>query len=159
VTDLPPPPVEWVFAGGRWWVFRWVLPAVIVGALITLFYAQWRADPLWISANPLYVWGAIFGALAAEFMVFYAFPSVRRIGLSPLYLVVDIGFQKFTYSWPEVQEISRTRVEHFRWSRVSTVNRTRISVGSGIFKNWYGLSSRQGDRLVEFLRIYRGSPP
>jgi hypothetical protein len=93
------------------------------------------------------------GALAVEYVFLYAFPSVRRIGISPLYLVVDIGFQKFTYPWPELKLVTRTRVEQHRWNQVSCVSRTRISVGSGIFTNWFALSPQQGDRVAQFLRI------
>jgi len=153
MVDTPPPPVEWVLAGKRWWLIRIAAPIIVVGVVLTIFYMEWRADPLWVTTNALYAWGLVFGALAVEFVLLYVFPSVRRIGISPLCLVVDIGITRFTYSWQDVNKITRTRVNSFRWNQVSSVSRTRISVGSGLFTNWFALTPQQGDRLAQFLRI------
>jgi len=153
MTDEPPPPVEWVPSGKRWWVVRIVIPVIIVALLATFLYLQWSSSPSWNSANYALRYGATFGALVLEFVFLYAFPSVRRIGISPLYLVVDIGIAKFTYSWPELTQITRTQVHRFRWNQVSSVNRTRIDVGRGVMVNSFALSPQQGDRLAQFLRI------
>lgn len=153
VANIATPPVEWVPAEGRWWVIRIVVPAVTVAILLTFFFFEWRIDPTWAAANSLYAYALIFGALAVEFIFLYAFPSVRRIGISPLCLVVDVGIRRFSYPWPEVKQVTRTRVQQFRWNQVSSVSRTRISVGSGVFMNWFALSPQQGDRLAQFLRI------
>jgi len=153
MTDIPPPPVEWVPGGRSWWVIRVGVPAIALGVLLSFFYTEWRTDPSWASTNGPLGWGLVFGTLAVEFVFLYAFPSVRRIGISPLCLVVDIGITKFTYSWQDVNKITRTRVNKFRWNQVSSVSRTRISVGSGFFMNWFALSPQQGDRLAQFLRI------
>jgi hypothetical protein len=153
VVDITPPPVEWVKGGGRWWVTRVGVPAIVTATLIGFFLIEWRTDPVWATNNSFYGFGLILCATAVESVFIYSFPSVRRIGISPLCLVVDVGLQKFTYSWTDVKEVTRTRVGRFRWNQVSSVSRTRISVGSGLFRNWFSLSAEQGDRLAQFLRI------
>lgn len=153
MAGISPPPVEWIAAEGRWWVIRIVFPVVVIAALLVFLYAEWGVNPSWTGANPIIADWCILGVVALEFFLLYAVPSVRRIGISPLCLVVDIGIKKFTYSWTDVNSITRTRTNRFRWNQVSSVSRTRISVGSGLFMNWFTLSPQQGDRLAQFLRI------
>lgn len=153
VVDTPPPPVEWVPAETRWWVIRVVVPVIVIAILLAILYLEWSANAGWATTHPLYAWGLVFSGLAVEYVFLFAFPSVRRIGISPLSLVVDVGFAKHTYSWTEVNSVTRTRVNRFRWNQLSSVSRTRISVGSGVFANWFELSPQQGDRLARFLRI------
>lgn len=153
MADILPPPVEWVPAGSRWWVIRIVVPGIVIATLLCVFYLEWRANPSWAATNALYAWGLVLAALAVEFTFLYAFPSVRRIGFSPVLLVVDIGITKYTYSWMEVNQVTRVQVNRFRWNQVSSVSRTRISVGSGLFTSSFALSPQQGDRLAQFLRI------
>ena len=153
MVDLPPPPVEWVSAGGRWWVVRIGVPVMVFVVYFAAFFVELRTDPSWAASNPLYFWPLVVLAIAVEFLLVYAFPSVRRIGLSPLYLVVDVGVSKFSYSWADVRQVTRTRVQRFRWNQVSSISQTRVSVGSGAFRTSFALSPEQGDRLAKFLRI------
>jgi hypothetical protein len=153
VSDLPPPPVEWVSARGRWWVFRFGVPAIVVGILLAFFFYEWATDPSWAEANFLYAELMVLGALGVDAILLWKHPSVRRIGISPLYLAVDIGIIEFTYSWPEVRQVTRVRIDRFRANQLDSASRTRIAVGSGLSRTWYTLSLQQGDRLARFLRI------
>jgi hypothetical protein len=103
--------------------------------------------------SALYFDVTIFALLAIEFTFIYAFPSVRRLGISPAGLVVDVGLRKLSYPWPSLESITRTHVSRFRWNQVSSVSRTRITLGSGLSRNTFTLSAYQGERLASFLRI------
>ena len=119
--------------------------------MLALAFLVWQLSP----AGPIspYLSPLILGVLAVELAILYAFPSVRRIGLSPLCLVVDTGIRKFTYPWADVHQVTRKRTERFRWTGTDASTVTRISVGAGFADTWFTLSPTQGERLARFLRI------
>ena len=149
------PPIEWVPAESRWWVFRFVIPAIVLGLTIIMGFVLWSTAPTLpeTTAGYLAVQAFLLGMVFAAFYVMYAFPSVRRIGFSPEWLIVDVGLRKFKYRWDDLHGVTRTQVTRFRWYEVSSVSRTRISVGSGFPSYTVTLSPQQGDRLARFLRI------
>lgn len=150
------PPTEWVGAENRWWLARIVVPvavlAVVIPVALWFLYVTWWGPPLTV-AQSLSFAGVFIGGFAVEVVILFLFPSVRRIGISPTSLIVDTGYHKFRYPWSELQAVTRTRVNQFRSSQVSSVSRTRISIGSGLFLNFFTLSPIQGERLAQFLRI------
>jgi hypothetical protein len=102
----------------------------------------------------LYFWDAlVFGTLGVELLLLYAVPSVRKIGFSPTWFIVDIGVRQLRYSWREVHQITRTHRARYGSSRVSSVTHTRVLVGDGLRLSSYALTSLQGDRLARFTRI------
>ena len=147
------PPIEWVSAGGRWWLFRIVIPAVVAAVAGLVLYLGWFVIGMGSRTSFAFVEVGLLILLGVEFVFLYVFPSVRRIGISPKGLIVDVGFRKVGYPWSHVNDVTRTQVNHYRWNQVSSVSRTRISVGSGLSKNTFTLSPSQGERLANFLRI------
>lgn len=151
----PRPPIEWVPSEKQWWVVRIVVPAVVTAAVVLVIVRMWflsGGQPP-TAAQSAIIWGLIIGELAVIYLTLFAFPSVRRIGISPMCLIVDTGLQRFTYSWSDLRRVARTEVRQFRWNQVSSVSGTRISVGSIPFVTYFTLSPNQGDRLAQFLRI------
>ncbi|MGP8076464.1 MAG: hypothetical protein ACLP8Y_07020 [Thermoplasmata archaeon] len=149
------PPIEWVSAGTRWWVVRIVIPVIILAIALTVFIVGVATAPSWAASTTHQVLldGFIVCALAVDLYCLSAFPSVRRIGISPKWLIVDVGYRKFRNPWDDLHQIIRTRESRFRWYQVSSVSRTRISVGSGFPSFTVTLSPQQGERLAQFLRI------
>jgi len=153
VPDDTVPPIEWVSAGGHWWVPRIAIPAVVAAIAGLVLYLGWFVAGFGNGSSLGFVDVGLIVLLAIMLLSLYAFPSVRRIGISPKGLIVDVGFRKFGYSWAHVNDVARTQVSHYRWNQVSSVSRTRISVGSGLTQNTFTLSPSQGERLAKFLRI------
>jgi hypothetical protein len=153
VAAFVEPPIEWVSGEKRWWVYRIVIPAIVLAGLLTFFILEWSATSYLTLSNFYFSYALVFVALGVEFGFLYAFPTVRRIGISPTRLIVDIGLHKFRIPWSEVNQVTRTRINRYGWHQVSSVSRTRISVGDGLWRNWFVLSPEQGDRLASFLRI------
>jgi hypothetical protein len=153
MADPPAPPVEWVKGPPYWWLVRFgpacVSAAVSLGIILPLMF---RGGPpsLWLILGVLAV---VELGIAIQYLVYRAYPAVRRLGISPTMLFVDIGLTTQSYGWGDVREVARTQVSAYRWNRVMWSVRTRISVGSGITKNVYSLSPMQGERLARFLRI------
>ena len=147
------PPIEWVPGGRHWWVARVLIPGAVIVLLILFLVGELGYSLFWPAGSFPFTLVVSFAGLAVEFFFLFAIPSVRRIGISPTSLIVDVGVRKLRYPWNEVNQITRTRVDRFRWNQVSSVSRTRISVGAGAWVNWFSLSPEQGDRLARFLRI------
>ena len=156
-TEIPPP-IEWVRGTRGWWVFRYV-PATILGIIIlgllldvVLFSrTYWTTSP-----GFFYFYGIIASGFAIEAVLLSIFPSVRRIGLSPLGFTVDWGIRRVTYPWPRVSEIVRTSTSRYRGSVFRSVGRTRVKV-DGTLGSIYTLTEEQGDSLAGFLHL-RSSP-
>ena len=154
----PEPPIEWVSAEKRWWLSRIVVPVTVVAVLVLvnlwlLYHVWFPLSTPWTLAQMLSLEGVCGGGVAVELAVLYRFPSVRRIGISPTGLVVDVGFRELRYTWPELHEVTRIRVNRFRSSQVGSLSCTRISVGSGWSFSCLTLSPNQGDRLAHFLHL------
>ncbi|MGI0129579.1 MAG: hypothetical protein ACREEC_05445, partial [Thermoplasmata archaeon] len=90
---------------------------------------------------------------AFQFVFLYGLPSLRRIGISPLGIVTDVGVVRTTYPWNELRAVTRTSVTQHSGNGTRTVTRTRIQVGHGLRWQSYALTPSQGDRLARFLRI------
>ena len=147
------PPVEWVPAEQRWWLGRTVGFALIPIVGVTLFALWWRSGSPLTSTWEIGLAGATYGAMGVGFLFMFLFPSVRRLGFSPMYLVVDTGLVEFIYTWADLREVTRTDVRHFRWNRTDSHRRTRIWVNSALGPKCFALTPNQGARLARFLRI------
>jgi hypothetical protein len=149
----PPPPVEWVRSESRWWLARFVFPALLGSLVLSAYFVVFYVNPSWSVFGPVVMLPIVVGCLTSQYTIMHRLPSVRRIGISPTGIVVDVGLVKQSYSWAELRDVTRTHVNELRGSQLVRVDRTRLSVGHGLMRQGYGLSPRQGERLAQFLRI------
>lgn len=153
VANKPPAPIEWVRSEQKWWIPRLVIPVVVVVVLAITLALEFVYGHPWSATTLGWIDALIFGVLAVEFAFIYLYPSVRRLGISPDGLIVDVGFRKIHYPWSQLTHVTRIHVNRFRWTAVSSISRTRISVGSGLTQNYFTLSTLQGERLARFLQL------
>lgn len=148
------PPVEWVPAEQRWWLARIVVGLGLVPIVfLTLFVVWWWAGGPMTWTWELGVAGAAYGTIGVAYLLLFLLPSVRRMGISPMYLQVDTGMGEFTYTWAELREVTRTDVRRFRWNGNDSHRRTRIWVDSLLGPKSFALTPNQGARLARFLRL------
>ncbi len=152
-----PPPLEWVPAENRWWFYRCVAPVVVatcaIGTLVALNALS--LPPASLGWQVLQALGVGMAVLAG-YVVVALFPSVRRLGISPLGIVVGGTLLDTSYSWSDVKQVTRTEVRRADWSSVRVEVRTRLRLKSGIFASEITLTPVQGDRLARFLRLPSG---
>ena len=148
------PPIEWVRGTRRWWVFRYVPATLLVVIIVGLLVDAWfLARVYWFSPPGLfYFWGIFGSGFAIELVLLSIFPSVRRIGLSPLGFIADTGVRRVTYPWPRVSEIVRTSTRRYRASVFRSADRTRVKVDGGL-GGVYALTEEQADSLARFLQL------
>jgi hypothetical protein len=148
-------PIEWVPGARYWWFYRfvpWVALAAVVVEFVAVEYYLTGAPGLYSD----YYWlatGIVLGGVALAIVVPSRFPSVRRIGISPEWFIVDDGLQTHTFGWPDVREVERTRLGHYGWNQHRFEDRTRIHLGYGVPRKVVMLTSYQGDRLARFLHL------
>jgi len=113
-------------------------------------------DPSWIlSASYLVAWyGSIVSFLVVEFLILRFVPSVRRVGVSPGGLVVDIGILKIAHPWSELTQSVRTSEKRYHsQGDTQLISRTRIVFGRSIVRTEFMLSPTQGDLLTRYLHL------
>ncbi len=155
--DPSPPPLEWVPAENRWWFYRWVAPLVVVTCAIVTLVTLSVLSPSPASLG----WQLLRGlgvsmVVLVEYALVALFPSVRRLGISPLGIVVGGTLLDTSYSWSDVKQVTRTEVRRADWSSVRVEVRTRLRLKSGIFASEITLTPVQGERLARFLRLPSG---
>ncbi len=150
--------MEWVPAENRWWFYRWLAPlAVALGGLLTLAALDALAPPD-AGLGWQVAWGPVVIAIPlAEYALIALAPSIRRLGISPLGIVLGGTFLNTSYSWSDVKEVTRTEVRRATWSSVRVEVRTRLRVKSGILASEITLTPNQGERLASFLRLPSGA--
>ncbi len=99
------------------------------------------------------VWGAVgVAAQVTHAYILRSIPSVRRVGVLPGGVVVDLGFSRQYYTWNELHEI--IHLDETRYPRSGTLQhsrRTRIVVGRGGNRTTLALSPGQADFLIDHM--------
>lgn len=152
-TDVHP--VEWVDGPRYWWAIRWIpgsVFAVTFGSLLA--YVVLFDRRAFLSLTVLAVFdGSFFAILGAGIVLLYWMPSLRRMGISSDGLIVDVGGHQVGYRWEEVHPIVRSKASGSGDVRTVPAIETRIVVGRRVSKNYFVLSSEQGDRLARYLKL------
>lgn len=133
-----------------------IAPAIAVVAAGVMLYWEWITVGAALGSSALVFASGeavILGAVVFVFLSVAFLPSVRRLGISPDGIELDVGVRKFHYSWDGVREVTRTHTRRFRRDGSDSIVVTRVSVGYGWTENRFRLSANQGDRLAHFMRI------
>jgi len=155
VNDTGAARVEWVDGPRYWWAVRWSPGSVFAVAFGSLLaYIILFARRALLSLTVLAVFdGSFFAILGAGIVLLYWVPSLRRMGISPDGLIMDVGRRQVGYHWNEVHPVVRTRATGPGAQSTVPAIETRVADGKGFRKNYFVLSSEQGDRLARYLKL------
>jgi hypothetical protein len=156
VTGAEDTGVEWVIGPQGWWI-PWFGPGLValppVAVLLAYILRDWgRNFPIAFSYYLLAV-AILLGSICVQFALRWWFPSVRRLGIAPWGLVVDVGLRRIRYPWHRLHKVVRTRATTNLRGRLTTDFRTRTVLGPDVLRTFLTLSATQGDRLAQVLQL------